>query len=125
VQMNLRLVKAFGFGKRIRPGGADAAGGGAGAGGPRGGGGGPRGGGGGGPRGGGGGRGGGSISSGHKYNFNAGVQVQNLFNYVPYTTPNASLSSPLLFGRSQSLIGGQGNSGSAVRTVTLQLNFNF
>lgn len=122
VQFNLRLVKAFGFGKRIRPtgAGADPAGAGAGLGagaGARGGGsrsGGAR---------GGGGR--GTISSGHKYNFNAGVQVQNLFNYVPYSTPNASLSSPLLFGRSQSLTGGMGNSGSAVRTVTLQLNFNF
>ncbi|WP_244501985.1 TonB-dependent receptor [Terriglobus roseus] len=126
VQFNLRLVKAFGFGKRTRPAGADAAAAGPdlGAGVPRGGGGGPRGGGGGGgARGGGGG--GRSVSSGHKYNFNAGVQVQNLFNYVPYSTPNASLSSPLLFGKSQSLTGGMGNSGSAVRTVTLQLNFNF
>ena len=67
-----------------RGGGADAqAGGGAR---PPGGGGGPRGGG-----GGGGGRGGGfggGINSGHKYNFNVGAQIQNVFNYVPYSTPN-------------------------------------
>ncbi len=136
VTFNARIVKAFGFGKRA--GSADAQGGGGrGAGGPGGfGGGGPRGGGGGGPRGGGG---GGAISSGHKYNFNIGAQINNLFNYVPYSTPNGSLSaytpnSPAtnLFGKSTSLSGGLGGGGgqgnatpSAVRTITLQLNFNF
>lgn len=135
VQFNLRAVKVFGFGKRATPagrGGANAQGG-PGGGGPPGGGGGPRGGGGGGPRGGGGGGGfGGGISSGHKYNFNVGGQIQNLFNYVPYATPNGQLTSynpdpsKSLFGRSTSLQGGgPGGSTSAVRSITLQLNFNF
>ena len=135
VQANLRIVKVFGFGKRS--GVAGAQGGGPGGGGGRGAGG-PRGGGGGGPRGGGGGGfGGGSISSGHKYNFNIGGQIQNLFNYVPYSTPNGTLTAYTpnnpatnLFGKSTSLasgIGGGPGAGatSAVRTITLQLNFNF
>ena len=124
---NLRAVKVFGFGKRAaRP---DAAGGDT----PRpdaaGGGGGQRGGG-----GGGGGRGGGiggGINSGHKYTFNAGAQIQNLFNYVPYAAPNGQLTSynadpaKSLFGKSLSLQGGPFAMGSAVRTITLQMNFNF
>ena len=131
VQFNLRVVKVFGFGKRagVRGaqggGGADAGGGAPGGGGPRGGGGGARGGGGGGPR-------GGAVSSGHKYTFNVGAQIQNLFNYVPYSTPQGQLTSynanPALnlFGKSTSLSSmGPGGSSAAVRTVTLQLNFNF
>ncbi len=134
VQFNLRAVKAFGFGKRVAPAGrgGDQGGGPGGGGPPGGGGGGPRGGGGGGGRGGGGGFGGGGVSSGHKYNFNVGAQIQNLFNYVPYATPSGSLtsynpdSSKNLFGRSTSLSGGgPGGSTSAVRSITLQLNFNF
>ena len=135
VQFNLRAVKVFGFGKRTVPagrgGGAQGAQGGPGGGGPPGGGGGgPRGGG-----GGGGGRGGGfggGINSGHKYNFNVGAQIQNLFNYVPYATPNGQLTSynpdpsKNLFGKSTSLSNfGPGGSTSAVRSITLQLNFNF
>lgn len=134
VQFNLRVVKVFGFGKRATPpgrGGGDGQGGG---GGPRppGGGGGPRGGGGGGGGRGGGGGFGGGINSGHKYNFNVGAQIQNLFNYVPYATPQGQLTSynpnPALnlFGKSTSLSGGgPGGSTSAVRSITLQLNFNF
>jgi hypothetical protein len=130
VQFNLRVVKVFGFGERAGRGGqgdGNQAGGGArGGGGPRGGGGGgPRGGGGGGPFGGG-------ISSGHKYTFNVGAQIQNLFNYVPYSTPQGQLTSyspnPALnlFGKSTSLSSmGPGGSSAAVRSVTLQLNFNF
>ncbi len=133
VGFNLRVVRVFGFGERAGPrnrGGADGA---PGAGGPPpGGGGGPRGGGGGGPRGGGGGGFGGGINSGHKYTVNVGAQIQNLFNYVPYSTPNGSLSSysadpsKNLFGKSLSLQGGgPGGSQSAVRSITLQATFNF
>lgn len=123
VAFNLRVVKVFGFGERA--GGRDAGG----AGGPPGGGG-PRGGGGGGGQRGGGF--GGGINSGHKYTFNVGAQIQNLFNYVPYSTPNGSLSSynpdpaKNLFGKSLSLQGGgPGGSSSAVRSITLQGTFNF
>lgn len=133
VSFNLRLVRVFGFGERAAPrngrsGGQD---GGAPAGGPPPSGGG-RGGGGGGPRGGGGGGFGGGINSGKKYTLNVGAQIQNLFNYVPYATPNGSLSSynpdpsKNLFGRSLSLNNfGPGGSTSAVRTITLQATFNF
>jgi hypothetical protein len=119
VSFNLRAVKVFGFGKRA--GSAQGPGGGGPAGPPPGGG---------GPRGGGGGRGpggfGGGINSGHKYSLNLGAQIQNLFNYVPYSTPNGSLSSPTLFGRSTSLSSfGPGGSTAAVRTVTLQATFTF
>ncbi len=130
VQFNLRAVKVFGFGKRTTPAGRGGAQGGPGGGGPPGGGGGPRGGGGGGR--GGGGFGGGAVSSGHKYNFNLGAQIQNVFNFVPYATPNGQLTSynpdpsKNLFGKSLSLASsGPGGSTSAVRSVTLQLNFNF
>ena len=134
VQGNLRIVKVFGFGKRA--GAPDAAGQG-GPGGPGGGGpppgGGPGGGGRGGPGGGGPGGGfGGGISSRNRYTLNVGAQIQNLFNFVPYATPNGSLSSynpdpsKNLFGQSTSLSSfGPGGSSSAVRTVTLQMNFSF
>ncbi len=127
VSFNLRAVKVFGFGEK-RGAAAAASGGGPGGGPP--GGGGPRGGGGGG-RGGGGGFGGGN-SSGRKYTLNVGAQIQNLFNYVPYSTPVGSLSaynpdpSKNLFGRSISLNSfGPGGSSSAVRTITLLATFNF
>lgn len=135
VQGNLRIVKVFGFGKKS---GAPNAAGQGGPGGPPAGGpppGGPGGGGGGrgGPGGGGPGGGfGGGISSRNKYTVNIGAQIQNLFNYVPYSTPNGSLSSynadpsKNLFGRSTSLSSfGPGGSSAAVRTVTLQMNFSF
>ena len=133
VQFNLRAVKVFGFGNRET---AQTPQQGAGPGGPGGGGpppGGP--GGGGGPRGGGpGGPGGfgGGISSRNRYTINIGAQIQNLFNFVPYATPNGVLSSynadpsKSLFGKSTSLAGfGPGGGSSAVRTITLQLNFGF
>ncbi len=133
VSFNLRAVKVFGFGERAARNGRDGAGqGGPGGGGPPPGGGG-RGGGGGGRGGPGGGGGfGGGINSGKKYTLNVGAQIQNLFNYVPYATPNGTLSSynpdpsKNLFGRSLSLQGGgPGGSSAAVRTVTLQATFNF
>lgn len=129
VQFNLRIAKAFGFGAKTGRGAAQG-----GQGGPQGGppgGGGPRGGGGGG-RGGPGGGFGGGVSSGHKYTINVGAQIQNLFNYVPYSTPNGSLSSysadpsKNLFGRSTSLNSfGPGGSSASVRQITLQMSFNF
>jgi hypothetical protein len=126
VSFNLRIAKNFGFGERSAPGGM-------GQGGP----GGPGGGFGGGPRGGGpGGPGGGGMggpppgmfggNSGKKYTLGLSAQIQNLFNYVPYSTPNGSLSSQSLFGKSTSLASfGPGGSSAAVRTITLQLNFSF
>jgi hypothetical protein len=140
VQGNLRIAKVFGFGKRNTGpqaagqdggpggpggGGPPPGGGGPGGGGPGGGGGGGRGGpGGGGPPGGGFGGGGGNGRT--KYTINLGAQIQNLFNYVPYATPSGSLSAPSLFGKSTSLASfGPGGSSSAVRTITLQMNFSF
>ncbi len=127
VQFNLRIAKAIGFGQRA---GAPAGAGQGGPGGP-GGGGPPPGGGGGGPRGGGPGGGGpggfgGGASSGKKYTLNLGAQIQNVFNYVPYSTPDGSLSAGSLFGRSTSLASfGPGGSSSAVRSITLQASFSF
>jgi len=134
VQANLRIVKAFGFGAKTKAAARQGQGGsGGGPQGPPPGGGGNRGGGGrGGPGGGPGGFGGGA-SSGHKYTLNLGAQIQNLFNYVPYSTPNGQLTSynpnnpeTNLFGRSLSLASmGPGGSSAAVRTITLQMSFNF
>ncbi len=134
VQGNLRIVKVFGFGAATGVRGQRAGRNGQQGGqqGPPPGGGGPRGGG--GARGGGGfgGGGGGGLSSGHKYTVNVGAQIQNLFNYVPYSTPNGNLSayssdpSKNLFGKSTSLSQqGPGGSGAAVRSITLQMSFNF
>ncbi len=129
VQFNLRIAKAIGFGQRA---GAPAGAGQGGPGGP--GGGGPPPGGGGGPRGGGPGGGGpggpggfgGGASSGKKYTLNLGAQIQNVFNYVPYATPDGSLSAGSLFGKSTSLASfGPGGSSSAVRSITLQASFSF
>ena len=129
VSFNLRAVRVFGFGEKAAPKGRN---GGDSGGGPPAGGGGGRGGGGGGPRGGGPGGFGGGISSGKKYTLNVGAQISNLFNFVPYSTPNGTLSSynadpsKNLFGKSLSLQSfGPGGSSSAVRTVTLQATFNF
>jgi hypothetical protein len=127
VQFNLRAVKVFGFGaQRGAP--AGGGGGGRGFGGP----GGPGGGGGRGGAGGGGGAPRGGLSSGRKYTLNIGAQIQNLFNFVPYSTPNGSLAAynadptKNLFGKSTSLTGGgPGGSTAAVRTITLQATFNF
>lgn len=126
---NLRVSKAFGFGKRAgavaaADGGAAPApgsrrGGGGGGGGGRGG---PGGGGPGGP----GGPFGGGGSNAHRYNFNLGVQAFNLFNVVPYAAPVGYLSNPTNFGKSIALAqGGFGGTNSAVRRIQLQLSFNF
>ena len=130
VTVNTRVVRAFGFGPKI---GAAASSGnqGPGGGGPPGGGRGPGGGGRGGPGGGFGGGGLGSGSSGRKYTVSLGAQVLNLFNNVPYGTPNGNLTAysadptKNLFGRSQSLATGPFSQGTAVRRVFLQANFSF
>ena len=130
---NTRIVRAFGFGPKTG-GDARAAGGDQGPGGQ---GGGFRGGGGGGgPRGGGGGGfGGGGIgggNSGHKYTVSLGAQILNLFNNVPYGTPNNNLTAynstnaaANQFGRSQTLAQGPFAQGSAIRRIFLQANFSF
>ena len=130
---NTRIVRAFGFGPKTG-GDAGAAGGDQGRGGPGGQGGGFRGGGG-GQRGGGGGFGGGGIgggNSGHKYTVSLGAQILNLFNNVPYGTPNNNLTAynptnpaANLFGRSQTLAQGPFAQGSAIRRIFLQANFSF
>jgi hypothetical protein len=52
------------------------------------------------------------------------ANARNLFNYVNYGTPTGNLTSPL-FGKSNSLAGGQFASGSANRRIDLQLQFSF
>jgi hypothetical protein len=130
VQFNLRLSKTFGFGERSGSNQAQQDQGPSGP--PPSGGGGPRGGGpgGGGPGGGPGFFGGGN--SGKRYSVTLGAQAQNLFNFVPYANPNGALTSynadpsKNLFGKSTALSSfGPGGSSSAVRSVTLQLNFSF
>ncbi len=114
VQFNLRIAKVIGFGKRNNGPAAQQDGG---PGGP-----------GGGPPGGGF---GGGINSRNKYTINIGAQIQTLFNYVPYATPNGALTSyssdpsKNLFGKSTSLSSFRPGSSSAVRTITLQMNFSF
>jgi hypothetical protein len=126
---NVRLTKTFGFGpSTAAPQGQGQGGGNGGGGGPRGPGG-PGGGGGGrgGPGGGGapGGRGGfGSGSTGKRYNFALGVQVQNLFNNENLSTPNGTLTSTN-FGRSTQLVGRPYSTNSAERQVSLQTSFTF
>lgn len=132
VEFNLRLSKTFGFGERADSKDQAQQDQGPGAGGPPpGAGGGP----GGGGRPGGGGPGGpgfGGGNSGKRYSVTLGAQAQNLFNFVPYANPNGALtsynadSSKNLFGKSTALSSfGPGGSSSAVRSVTLQLNFSF
>ena len=94
-------------------------GGGPGGGGHREGGGGGRGGGGGGGFGGGGG-----TSTGKRYNFALGFQVQNLFNNKDLAAPNGTLLSPL-FGEQTQLAGNPYTSNAAVRRLSLQASFNF
>jgi hypothetical protein len=124
---NIRISKAFGFGEKATP--PSRQDGGQGGGGfrppPGGGGGGGRGGGGGG-RGGGapGGGGGGRINSGHKYNFNVGVQLQNIFNVADRANPNGTLSSSS-FGQLTSLAGGLYTSNDAVRRLQFSTSFFF
>ncbi len=125
---NLRITKGFGFGKKAsantNQGGGD---GGPGGGGRGPGGGGVFGGGGGGGRGGGGGGGGrgpGGLSSGKKYNFVIGAQIQNLFNVADRGAPNGVLSSSS-FGQLTTLAGGLFTTNEAVRRIQLTASFNF
>ncbi len=111
---NLRANKTFGFGRRTEQ-----------TGGPGGSHGGSRGGRGGGPGGGPGGRLGFGSSTGRRYNFTIGAQAANLFNAVPYGTPNSVVSSGAQFGRFTTLAGGPFSSSTAVRRITLQANFSF
>ncbi len=140
--VNLRMNKAFGFGKSRNAVVADAQGGqGEGGGRNRGaGGGGRRGGGGGGRRGGGGfgGVGGGGFGGGGSdkpYNLNVGININNLFNNVNLNTPIGSLNSSR-FGQSTSIVRGFGGfggggfgggfgGGSGNRNVELSLRFSF
>jgi hypothetical protein len=123
---NLRVTKTWGFGASKN---ADAdhsqrggrSGGGPGGGGPPGGG--PPGGGGGG-RGGGGGFGGGGTSTGKRYNFALGVQLQNLFANEDLATPIGTLSSPN-FGKSTQINGAPYTTDSALRRVQLNASFTF
>lgn len=116
---NLRANKTFGIGPKVE----HAAGGGNGPGGP--GPGGPGGPGGRGGRGGGPGGGGFGSNTGHRYNLTLGAQAFNLFNVVPYGTPNSIVSSGPEFGRFTTLAGGPFSSSTAVRRLTLQANFTF
>lgn len=120
---NLRASKTFGFGRSTRPQNQ----GGPGGGGPPGGHGGHGNGGGGGRGGpGGGGRGpGGGSNTGKKYNLTFSAQVQNLFNNADYATPNSSLGSKTLFGKSTQLAGNPYTSSSALRRISLNMSFNF
>ncbi len=119
VSFNMRLSKTIGFGPQTEAALAAAkAGPGGGPGGPRG-----RGGPGGG-RGGGPGGGFGGSSTGHRYNLNFGVLVNNTFNNVNYGTPTSTLTSPR-FGQFTTLAPRPFSNGAAVRQVTLQAVFNF
>ncbi|HUZ93713.1 MAG TPA: carboxypeptidase regulatory-like domain-containing protein [Edaphobacter sp.] len=111
---NIRASKTFGFGPSTRtqnqggPGGGDHGGHG-GHGGP-----------------GGGGRGFRSAgNTGKKYNVTFSAQVQNLFNNADYATPNSSLGSAKLFGKSTQLAGGPYTSSSSLRRISLNMSFNF
>jgi uncharacterized membrane protein YgcG len=113
---NLRVSKTFGFGPSTQPQGQGGPGGG-----------GPGGGRGRGERGGGGrgGFGGGGASTGRKYNLTFSAQIQNLFNNADYDTPNATLTSQKLFGRSTQLAGGPYTTNSALRRISFNASFNF
>ena len=122
VTFNMRLGKTFGFGPLTEAAQKERNGGNGGRGGH----GGPGGGGPGGGPGGGGPRGGfGGASTGHRYNLTLGAQGSNLFNFVPYATPNSVVSSGAEFGRFTTLAGRPFSSLTAVRQITLQANFTF
>ncbi|HEV2709316.1 MAG TPA: carboxypeptidase regulatory-like domain-containing protein [Edaphobacter sp.] len=113
---NLRVSKTFGFGpSTAKPGQGDSGGPGDHGGGHHGGGGG---------RGGGGGFGGGSRTD-RKYNLTFSGQVQNLFNNADYATPNATMTSQSLFGKSTQLAGNPYTSSSALRRLSLNMSLNF
>ncbi len=122
---NFRLTKTWGFGASRNAQTASAAGQGGQGGGQhssRGGGGGRGGPGGGGP--GGGMFGGGGSSTGKRYNFALGLQVQNLFNNKDLATPNGTLLGQN-FGEQTQLAGGPYTTNAAVRRISLQASFNF
>jgi hypothetical protein len=120
---NLRITKTFGFGASTKAAAAASGQGGQGGapgGGARGG----SGGGGGGRGGGAFGFGGGGTSTGKRYNFAVGVQLQNLFNNEDLATPISTLTSPQ-FGQTTQLNGGPYTTNSALRRISLQASFNF
>ena len=126
---NFRLTKTWGFGamRNAQNVASSGQGGQNGQGGGRGSGGGGRGGGGRGVPGGGGPAGmfgGGGSSTGKRYNFALGMQVQNLFNNKDLATPNGILNSQL-FGEQTQLAGGPYTTNAAVRRISLQASFNF
>jgi len=120
--LNLRLSKAFGFGKKAEAtntgaGGGPGAGGtfGRGPGGPPG------------QRGGFGGRGPGGPDgniSNHRYNLTFSVAARNIFNHVNLATPVGNLSSSL-FGLSNGLAGQPFSQSTSNRRIDLQVSFNF
>jgi hypothetical protein len=112
---NLRASKTFGFGRSTATPATDGSGGGHGG----------HGGGHGGPGGGGRGGMGGSVRTDRKYNLTFSAQVQNLFNNADYATPNATLSSQTLFGKSTQLAGNPYTSSSALRRISLNASFSF
>jgi hypothetical protein len=129
--LNLRLSKAFGFGKVAEGPGAGGAGGGGhdhGPGGP-GGGRGP-----GGPFSGGMGGMGGGGGAPHRYNLTLSVNARNITNYLNAAQPNGVLIVPQppnpyvnspVFGESTALAGGAFASNGASRLFYLQLGFTF
>jgi Carboxypeptidase regulatory-like domain len=131
--MNVRLSKAFGFGKVADR--SAGAGGGGGRGGP----GGPGGGGGGGGRGpggpfGGGGGFGGLEATSKRYTVTLSINARNLFNNVNAQVPGAVLNPPTatspasasaFFAVPNALAGGPFSSGAANRQIFLQASFGF
>ncbi|WP_348268322.1 DUF2012 domain-containing protein [Edaphobacter paludis] len=68
---------------------------------------------------------GGSSRTDKKYNLTFSTQVQNLFNNADYATPNATMTSQTLFGKSTQLAGNPYTSSSALRRISLNMSFNF
>lgn len=64
-------------------------------------------------------------NTGKKYNVTLSAQVQNLFNNADYATPNSSLGSAKLFGKSTQLAGGPYTSSSSLRRISLNMSFQF
>jgi hypothetical protein len=68
--------------------------------------------------------GGGGSSTGKRYNFALGFQVQNLFNNRDLAAPNGTLLGNN-FGQQTQLAGGPYTTNAAVRRISLQASFNF
>ena len=64
------------------------------------------------------------MSTGKKYNFVIGAQIQNLFNVADRSAPNGVLSSSS-FGQLTTLAGGLFTTNEAVRRIQLTASFNF